>query len=185
MKDTAKAVGHPGRQPPDNDKFAKTFFGERVQTTISRNVRAAAEQLRRIEADPILRPPDPMRFNPRFTGDALRSRAVVSFERVRRCYGSRTVLREATAEVRPGARIMLVGPNGAGKTTLLNLLTGRPGFAVTRCLVPESRDATLTREAEEALWQSVFTAQPERRREFEPSSKRRKRRAAPWPSATG
>ena len=57
------------------------------------------------------------------------------------------------------------------------------GFA--RCLVPESRDATLTREAEEALWQSVFTAQPERRREFEPSSKRRKRRAAPWPSATG
>ncbi len=47
------------------------------------------------------------------------------------------------------------------------------------------RDAALTREGEEALWQAVFTAAPERRREFEPSSKRRKRRPAPWPCATG
>jgi MFS family permease len=53
------------------------------------------------------------------------------------------------------------------------------------CLVPESRDATLTRDGEEALWQAVFMAAPERHREFEPSSKRRKRRAAPWPGATG
>ena len=55
---------------------------------------------------------------------------------------------------------------------------------LTWCLVPGSRDATLTREAEEALWQAAFTAQPEQRREFEPSSKRRKKRPAPWPSAT-
>ena len=33
----------------------------------------------------------------------------------------------------------------------------------------------LSREEEDALWQQVFTAQPARRREFEPSSKRRKR----------
>ncbi len=44
-----------------------------------------------------------------------------------------------------------------------------------KCLVPKSRDATLTREAEEALWHAVFTVQPERRREFEPNSKRRRR----------
>ena len=59
--------------------------------------------------------------------------------------------------------------------------TYRNGY---RCLVPERRDALLTREGEEALWQAVFTAQPGQRREFEPSSKRRKKRAAPWPSAT-
>ncbi len=53
----------------------------------------------------------------------------------------------------------------------------------TRCLVPGSRDATLTREAEEALWQAASTAAPEQRRKFEPSSKRRKRRLAPWPAA--
>jgi len=65
--------------------------------------------------------------------------------------------------------------------------TPEPGVADVgkpRCLVPESRDATLTREGEEALWQAVFTVQPEQRREFEPSSKRRKKRPAPWHSAT-
>lgn len=53
-----------------------------------------------------------------------------------------------------------------------------------RCSVPESRDAKLTRAGVEALWQAFFMAAPERRREFEPSSNRRKRRAAPWPGAT-
>jgi hypothetical protein len=43
----------------------------------------------------------------------------------------------------------------------------------------------LTREGEDALWQQVFTAQPERRRVFEPSSKRRKKAPAPWQLATG
>jgi transposase len=52
------------------------------------------------------------------------------------------------------------------------------------CLVPGSRGASLTREGEDALWHQVFTVQPERRREFEPSSKGRKRRPAPSPPAT-
>ena len=55
---------------------------------------------------------------------------------------------------------------------------------VPRCSVPESHGAKLTRAGEEALWQAFFMAAPERRREFEPSSKRRKRRAVPWPDAT-
>ena len=48
----------------------------------------------------------------------------------------------------------------------------------TRCAVPECGGA-FSRDQEDALWQQVFTAQPERRREFEPNSKRRKRRPAP------
>ena len=55
---------------------------------------------------------------------------------------------------------------------------------ITNCLVPESHDAILTRDSEEALWQTFFTAAPAQRREFEPSSKRRKRRAAPLPGGT-
>ncbi len=47
--------------------------------------------------------------------------------------------------------------------------------ASIRCLVPKSRDATLTHEAVEALWLLVFMAAPERRREFEPSSRARSR----------
>jgi ribosomal protein L37AE/L43A len=52
------------------------------------------------------------------------------------------------------------------------------------CAVPECRGA-FSREQEDALWHQVFTAQPARRREFEPSSKRRKKRPASLPPATG
>jgi hypothetical protein len=52
------------------------------------------------------------------------------------------------------------------------------------CVVPECRGALICRDEEDALWRQVFTARPARRREFEPSSKRRKRRPAPWPPAT-
>ena len=53
-----------------------------------------------------------------------------------------------------------------------------------RCLVPGSRDAKLSRKAEEALWQAFFMAAPAQRREFEPNSKRRKRRRVSSPGAT-
>src|SRR5258706_5355892 len=53
-----------------------------------------------------------------------------------------------------------------------------------RCLVPESRGAILTRESEGALWQTFFTAAPVQRREFDPSSKRRKRRPVVSPVVT-
>ena len=60
----------------------------------------------------------------------------------------------------------------------------RTTIRLTRCVVPGSSGASLTREGEDALWRQVFTAQPERRRVFEPSSKRRKRAPGPWPTAT-
>jgi len=56
-------------------------------------------------------------------------------------------------------------------------------YAGPSCSVPESRGAILTRESEEALWQTFFTAAPAQRREFEPSSKRRKRRPVTSPAA--
>jgi len=52
------------------------------------------------------------------------------------------------------------------------------------CMVPESCDVILSAEEEKTLWQTCFTAAPARRREFEPSSKGRKKRPVSWPSAT-
>lgn len=46
------------------------------------------------------------------------------FRRVSVGYGDRTVVREASFEVRPGEFVGLVGPNGAGKSTLLRAVTG-------------------------------------------------------------
>src|SRR4051812_49020707 len=61
------------------------------------------------------------------------------------------------------------------------LLSGGPGCW---CGVPESRGA-LSRDEEDALWQEFYTAAPAQRREFEPSSKRRKKRPASLLPATG
>jgi Transposase DDE domain len=51
------------------------------------------------------------------------------------------------------------------------------------CAVPESRGA-LSRDEEDVLWQEFYTAAPAQRREFEPSSKRRKKRPASLLPAT-
>src|SRR2546425_6635560 len=46
IRETARQVGHGYRPPKDNDKFARYFFAQRVDSTISRNIRVAEEQLK-------------------------------------------------------------------------------------------------------------------------------------------
>jgi len=123
MRETTRQVAH-NRLPKDGDKMGYDFKGGRVQQTISRNVRAAEEQLRRIEGDPIPKPPKPLRFYPRFDAKPLRSDRVIAVEHVSRCYEGRMILRDVNLAIASDARLMLVGPNGVGKTTLLRLLLG-------------------------------------------------------------
>ena len=47
------------------------------------------------------------------------------FDRVRKSYGSKEVLRDVTWQHNPGEKVGLVGRNGAGKTTLLRIALGR------------------------------------------------------------
>ena len=47
------------------------------------------------------------------------------FDRVRKAYGPKEVLRDVTWQHNPGQKVGLVGRNGAGKTTLLRLVLGR------------------------------------------------------------
>ncbi|HEY7346679.1 MAG TPA: ABC-F family ATP-binding cassette domain-containing protein [Ktedonobacterales bacterium] len=123
MRETGRQVAH-NRAPKDGDKYIYNFKGGGVQKAISRNVRAAEEQLKRIEADPILKPPRPLRFYPRFDARRLRSDSVITVEHVNKGYDGRVILRDVSFRVASDARIMLVGPNGVGKTTLLRLLLG-------------------------------------------------------------
>jgi ATP-binding cassette subfamily F protein 3 len=46
------------------------------------------------------------------------------FDRVRKAYGPKDVLKEATWQHNPGEKVGLIGRNGAGKTTLLRLVLG-------------------------------------------------------------
>ena len=50
-----------------------------MQRAVSRNVRAAQEKLRRMEAEPILRPPEPLRLRADFDPTALAGRAPLAW----------------------------------------------------------------------------------------------------------
>ena len=124
IKESARQVGHAYRAPRDNDKYAKYFFAQRVDVAVARNVRAAEEQLKRIEADPIPRPPELIRVNSQFNGEPMQSQVVIGVDHLTKCWGARRVLDDVSFTIVPDACIVLVGPNGAGKTTLLKLLAG-------------------------------------------------------------
>lgn len=125
MKETARQIGHSYRPPRDNDKYARYFFAQRVDSTVSRNIRAAEEQLKRIEADPIPKPPELIRVNSHFQSEPMQSRVVVNAMHLTKCWGERCILQDATVILTQDARIVLIGPNGTGKTTLLKLLMGQ------------------------------------------------------------
>src|SRR5436309_2792393 len=124
IRETARQVGHTYRAPRDNDKYARYFFAQRVDSTVSRNVRAAEEQLKRIEADPIPRPPELIRVSSYFRTEPIQSRVVLSATDLTKCWGERCILSGVDVTVPPDARIVLIGPNGTGKTTLLKILMG-------------------------------------------------------------
>ncbi len=124
IRETGRQVAH-NRMPKDGDKMQYNFKGENVQHAISRNVHAAEEQLRRIEANPFEKPPKPLRFYPRFDAKPLRSDAILKAEGLAKRYGDRWLFRDINFVVEPDTRIVIAGPNGAGKTTLLRLLAGR------------------------------------------------------------
>lgn len=124
IRDTARQVGHTYRAPRDNDKNARYFFAQRVDSTVSRNVRAAEEQLKRIEADTIPKPPELIRVSSYFNTEPLQSRIVLNATDLTKCWGERCILSGVHLTVAPAARIVLIGPNGAGKTTLLRILMG-------------------------------------------------------------
>lgn len=120
----ARQVGHTYRAPRDNDKNARYFFAQRVDSTVSRNIRAAEEQLKRIEAEPVPKPPEIIRVSSHFNAEPMLSREVIRIQHVSKRWGERCILSDIEMTLAPDARIVLFGPNGAGKTTLFNIIMG-------------------------------------------------------------
>ena len=111
-------------QKVGGDKFAKGFFKGRTEVGITRKLDNAKARLERIEADPIPKPPKPLRFNPDFDPSALQSKSPLFASGLTKSYGSRTILQDITFTLDSRSRIAIVGPNGAGKSTLLRILAG-------------------------------------------------------------
>ncbi|MEV4492584.1 ribosomal protection-like ABC-F family protein [Micromonospora coxensis] len=129
---TARQVA-PGRPATDGNTMAYDRAGGRVQQSLASRVRNAEQRLRRLEADPVPPPPQPLRFTPPpappVDGVVLDAVGVAVAGR----------LHPVDLTVRAGDRVLLTGANGAGKSTLLRVLAGdlRPdaGHVVRRAPV--------------------------------------------------
>ena len=139
IREKARHVGHNNRAPRDNDKFAAGFFGGRVQRAISRNVSNAEEKLRRIEANPIPRPPQELRISPDFDLLTLGGTTPLVVSDIYKSYGGRSVLEDVSLTLAKDSHIVIIGPNGAGKSTLLKILAGHE--------TPDAGDVWVTRSA--------------------------------------
>jgi macrolide transport system ATP-binding/permease protein len=124
IKLKARQVGHGNRAPRDGDKFIAYFKSQRVDDAVARNLRAAEEKLRRIEEDPIPKPPRPLEINPTFDPAVLVNRIPLVASNLHKRFGQQVVLDGVSLAVDASSRVVIVGPNGAGKSTLLRILAG-------------------------------------------------------------
>ncbi|MFF8277036.1 ABC-F family ATP-binding cassette domain-containing protein [Streptomyces lateritius] len=108
-----------GRSIKDNNKMAYDRAGGRVQAAVSGRVRNAQERLRRLHADPVPKPPQPLAFTARPV-DGGAEGELVSLAGVR--VGDRLSVDRLT--VRAGEKLLIHGGNGAGKSTLLRVMAG-------------------------------------------------------------
>ena len=123
IKETARRNSN-YRAHSDSDKYIRNAKIATHDRTVSRRVHAAEEKLKRIEANLVPRPPEPLRFDPAFDPHMLKGRLPLVVSGVKKRFGERVVLDNVSFTVGLHSRIVLVGPNGAGKTTLLKILAG-------------------------------------------------------------
>ncbi|MGP3923393.1 ribosomal protection-like ABC-F family protein [Streptomyces sp. 8N616] len=121
-----------------SERPAWTRHQRSVEGQLSGRVRNARERLRRLRAEPVPRPPDPLHFTVAI-GGGRRDDGTEAEEPAAELVGVAvdgrlSVDRLALA---PGERLLLMGPNGAGKTTLLRVLSGELAPDRGRVRLPE------------------------------------------------
>jgi macrolide transport system ATP-binding/permease protein len=123
MKETARRNSN-YRAHSDSDKYIRNDKIATHDRTVSKRIHMAEEKLKRIEANPIPRPPEPLHFDPVFDPQMLKGRMPMIVSGVTKAFGERVVLDDVSFTLGLHSRVVLVGPNGAGKTTLLKILVG-------------------------------------------------------------
>ncbi len=104
----------------DGDKMGFDFKAGTWQKAASSKVRNAQERLRRLEEEPVDRPPVPLRLaaelnvGPGSDEPVLQARGIVVPGR----------LDHTDFHAAAGEKVLITGPNGAGKSTLLSVLAG-------------------------------------------------------------
>ncbi|WP_091470521.1 ABC-F family ATP-binding cassette domain-containing protein [Paenarthrobacter nitroguajacolicus] len=105
----------------DNDKMGFDFKAGTWQRAAASKVRNAQERLRRLEDNPVDRPPVPLKLAaPRGVT------ALAASEPALEAHGISAPGRLQPTHIRleAGQKVLITGPNGAGKSTLLSILAG-------------------------------------------------------------
>ncbi|RAM38780.1 ABC-F family ATP-binding cassette domain-containing protein [Arthrobacter globiformis] len=127
----ADRMGYARRR--DNDKAAFDFKTGTWQSAAASKVRNAQERLRRLEGNPVERPPERLKLDAGLDGDGLNgdgpdldSGPRDAADRVLYARNTRVPGRLDVPEFRVdrGQKVLITGPNGAGKSTLLSVLAG-------------------------------------------------------------
>ncbi|MCI0709502.1 MAG: ATP-binding cassette domain-containing protein, partial [Chloroflexi bacterium] len=112
------------RAHTDNDQYVYGYRVSKHDSTVSKRVRSVEEKLKRIEADPIPKPPEDLQFEADFDPSQLYGRFALEATGLYHAYGDRVILNNVNLALRGGDRLVIVGDNGAGKSTLIKVLTG-------------------------------------------------------------
>ncbi|MFK0039477.1 ABC-F family ATP-binding cassette domain-containing protein [Paenarthrobacter sp. NPDC090517] len=105
----------------DNDKMGFDFKAGTWQRAAASKVRNAQERLRRLEDNPVDRPPVPLKL-----AAPLGVTALAASEAALEAHGISAPgrLQPTHLRVEAGQKVLITGPNGAGKSTLLSILAG-------------------------------------------------------------
>ncbi|MEV8317724.1 ribosomal protection-like ABC-F family protein [Streptomyces sp. NPDC059900] len=109
-----------GWRMSESPRFAS--HNRSVEGQLSGIVRNARERLRRLYAEPVPRPPDPLHFTPGEGIEGGDHPFVRPAELTDVAVGERLAVESLLLE--PGSRTLVTGVNGAGKSTLLGVLAG-------------------------------------------------------------
>jgi macrolide transport system ATP-binding/permease protein len=123
MDVTARQIAFSGK-PRDNDKFAKSFKGGRLDGQISRRVSSARGRLTELSESQVRKPRAELSFEGIPSGaHALGDDAGLLLQLADARVADQLAIE--AFQVESESRILIAGPNGAGKSTLLSALSGR------------------------------------------------------------
>ncbi|WP_126548548.1 ribosomal protection-like ABC-F family protein [Dictyobacter kobayashii] len=122
IKTTARTVGGYNHASKDNEKYFFNNKGNRAENAVVRAVKNAEEQIRRIEADSISKPPEPLNITPRFQTETLKADIAIRVSNLSKKFHERYVLHDINFALKSDAHVVIVGPNGVGKSTLLKII---------------------------------------------------------------